>query len=73
MISLLFMLDMLLGKQVCRRYQTYARHSLWISIILLLVAVLLVPVFNRFWMEVFHPLVFDNELWRTNPQDIPGT
>jgi len=28
------------------------------------------PVFRPFWMDVFHPLLFDNELWRTNRFDI---
>ncbi len=37
-----------------------------------LVAALLVvvPVFRPFWMNVFHPLLFDNQLWRTNRFDL---
>jgi uncharacterized membrane protein len=32
--------------------------------------VVVLPFFKTFWMEVFHPLLFDNELWRTNPKDL---
>lgn len=38
-----------------------------------LLMLLLLPgllVFRSFWMEVFHPLVFDNELWRNTRSDV---
>ena len=31
---------------------------------------MLIPFFKSFWMDVFHPLLFDNELWRTNRSDV---
>ncbi|RCU49609.1 DUF1461 domain-containing protein [Corallincola luteus] len=30
---------------------------------------LLIPVFNPFWKEVFHPLLFDNLMWKNNRAD----
>lgn len=69
-ITLLFMIDLWLSPNAAQRYHRYARHSLFISTGLLLTALLITPFFNVFWMQVFHPLLFDNELWRTNPKDI---
>lgn len=31
---------------------------------------LVLPFFKTFWVEVFHPLLFDNELWRNTRRDI---
>ncbi|GAA5214727.1 DUF1461 domain-containing protein [Corallincola platygyrae] len=30
---------------------------------------LVIPVFNTFWKEVFHPLIFDNLMWKNNRAD----
>lgn len=52
------------------RYHQYVRHSLWLSLGLLLVCLLIMPFFQYFWMQIFHPLLFNNELWRTDRADI---
>jgi hypothetical protein len=31
--------------------------------------VVVLPFFTSFWREVFHPLLFDNDLWRNTPAD----
>lgn len=51
-------------------YRRYWRFSIGWLLVLLLLMLALTPVFNYFWMEIFHPLLFDNELWRTNPEDV---
>lgn len=38
------------------------------AIILSLLVVL--PFFSSFWKDFFHPLLFDNELWKNNPSDL---
>lgn len=68
-ISLLFVLDLTKHRQLAD-YRHYATGSLALVIGLLLVMLAISPFFNFFWMEIFHPLVFDNELWRTDPGDI---
>lgn len=52
------------------RYQQYVRHSLRLSLGLLLVCLLIMPFFQYFWMHIFHPLLFNNQLWRTDRSDI---
>lgn len=69
-ITLLFIIDGLVSKNARKQYHHFAKHSLFISMALLLASLLLIPFFKDFWMNVFHPLLFDNELWRTNPRDI---
>jgi uncharacterized membrane protein len=32
--------------------------------------ILILPFFTRFWVEIFHPLLFDNDLWKNNPLDV---
>lgn len=70
LISFVFLLDYLLAKNGCKNYDNYARHALFISLGLLLAALLMSPFFNSFWLKVFHPLLFDNDLWRTNSRDV---
>jgi hypothetical protein len=48
---------------------TAARAAL-VNIAVVATVLVVVPVFRPFWMEVFHPLLFDNELWRTNRFDL---
>lgn len=68
-ITVLFILDLLINKQVCR-YRRYAIHSRNLMLGLLVLMLAISPFFRFFWMEIFHPLVFSNELWRTDPNDI---
>jgi hypothetical protein len=44
------------------------RVALW-NLYLLAGLLLVVPFFTPFWKEVFHPLLFDNELWKNNRAD----
>lgn len=69
LIAAVFVLDLLFNKQV-QRYQNYAVISRNLMLGLLALMLVISPFFRFFWMEVFHPLVFSNELWRTDPQDI---
>jgi uncharacterized membrane protein len=39
-----------------------------VSVVVSLLIVL--PFFNWFWIDVFHPLLFDNELWKNNMRDV---
>lgn len=65
----IFLLDLWLSKRLSR-YQHYAVISRNILLALLVLMLAISPFFRFFWMQVFHPLVFSNELWRTDPQDI---
>lgn len=40
------------------------------ALLLLLLGTLILPVFGVFWEKVFHPLLFDNDLWRTHPGEV---
>jgi uncharacterized membrane protein len=46
------------------------RRFAWANIAIVCTCVVVLPFFRDFWNEVFHPLLFDNELWRTDPRDI---
>lgn len=70
LLTLFFIFDYRRGSQAGLRYRRYTRNSLLISVALMLCALLLIPFFKVFWMNVFHPLLFDNELWRTNRSDV---
>lgn len=70
LISLGFLADLAWRASTRQHWHQYARSALFISAGLLVTALLIAPFFSTFWMEVFHPLLFDNELWRTNPRDI---
>lgn len=72
LISILFVLDLIFTRMGSRvqRYQTYAVISRNLMLGLLVLMLVISPFFRFFWMEVFHPLVFNNQLWRTDPLDI---
>lgn len=70
LVSLIFLLDYSLVKKGRVSYVDYARNALFISLGMLVTALLIAPFFNVFWMNVFHPLLFDNDLWRTNETDV---
>jgi len=40
------------------------------ALLILLASSLLLPVFGPFWQKVFHPLMFDNDLWLTRPGEV---
>lgn len=70
LLTVVFMADYFLQRGARRYYAGYARNALFISLSLLLLTLLIAPFFNSFWIKVFHPLLFDNELWRTNSRDV---
>lgn len=70
LLTLFFIVDVCFKPQAGMRYRRYARNSLLISIGLMALALVMIPFFPLFWMNVFHPLLFDNELWRTNRSDV---
>lgn len=72
LISIVFVLDFVFSRRSSRlqRYQTYAVISRNLMLGLLILMLVISPFFRFFWMEVFHPLVFSNQLWRTDPLDI---
>ncbi|MCK5709510.1 MAG: DUF1461 domain-containing protein, partial [Deltaproteobacteria bacterium] len=49
-----------------KRMSRYALINALIIIALLIV----LPFFGTFWRDVFHPLLFDNELWKNNQYDL---
>lgn len=52
------------------RYRGYVQHSLYFSLGLLLICLLIMPFFQYFWLHIFHPLLFNNQLWRIDQSDI---
>lgn len=52
------------------RYRGYVQHSLYFSLGLLLISLLIMPFFQYFWLHIFHPLLFNNQLWRIDQSDI---
>lgn len=40
-----------------------------INLLIILCLLLLIPFFKTFWINIFHPLLFDNNLWRNNYLD----
>nr|CAA6824892.1 MAG: Unknown protein [uncultured Thiotrichaceae bacterium] len=69
-VTFVFLLDYFLVKGGRHAYVRYARNALFISLGLLIAALLIIPFFNSFWIKIFHPLLFDNELWRTTSKDV---
>lgn len=69
LITLVFLIDLAVNKRLSL-YQGYAKNSRNIMLGLLVLMLVISPFFRFFWMNIFHPLVFSNELWRTDPQDI---
>lgn len=49
-----------------KRVSSYALINAVIIICLLIV----LPFFGTFWRDVFHPLLFDNDLWQNNKYDL---
>ena len=48
------------------RLPRYSIYNAFIILALLLV----LPFFGTFWKDVFHPLLFDNDLWKNNRADL---
>jgi uncharacterized membrane protein len=40
-----------------------------VNMIIILSLLLLLPFFKTFWLKIFHPLFFDNDLWKNNYRD----
>lgn len=40
-----------------------------INLVIILSLLLLIPFFRTFWVKIFHPLFFDNNLWKNNYLD----
>jgi len=53
---------------------TYNRKQLsrfaLINSIIILSLLIILPFFGTFWRDVFHPLLFDNELWQNDKFDL---
>jgi len=45
------------------------RYAL-LNIVLLLALLVVMPFFKTFWRDIFHPLMFDNQLWRNTRLDV---
>jgi uncharacterized membrane protein len=41
----------------------------FINMVVILSLIALLPFFKFFWIKIFHPLLFDNDLWRNKPFD----
>ena len=40
-----------------------------VNLVIILSLLVLLPFFKTFWANIFHPLVFDNDLWKNNYLD----
>lgn len=40
------------------------------ALLAMLATTIIIPLFGPFWEEVFHPLLFNNDLWRTRPGEV---
>lgn len=40
-----------------------------IAMLIVAAFVIVLPFFGTFWRDIFHPLLFDNQNWRTNAED----
>lgn len=67
-LAMLFFASLLAAPWVLRSRALPRAARVNVILILLLLPGLL--VFRSLWMEVFHPLVFDNELWRNTRSDV---
>jgi uncharacterized membrane protein len=68
--SLILLADMALRPGWRARYRGYARNNLFASLALLVLMLAIAPFFALFWRDVFHPLLFSNDLWLTFPSDV---
>ena len=41
-----------------------------VNILIICCFFLIIPFFGKFWRDVFHPLIFDNNLWLNNRLDV---
>ena len=46
------------------------RYALINAIVIVAFLALIIPFFGTFWRDVFHPLLFDNDLWMNNRYDL---
>ncbi len=46
-----------------------ARYAL-INAVVIIALLIVVPFFGTFWRDIFHPLLFDNDLWMNNKYDL---
>lgn len=46
-----------------------ARYTL-INAAIILALLIVIPFFGTFWRDIFHPLLFDNDLWKNNRADL---
>jgi uncharacterized membrane protein len=49
--------------------RSFISKSALINMIIILSLLLLLPFFKTFWLKIFHPLLFDNNLWKNNYRD----
>ncbi len=47
-----------------------SRYALVNAIVIIALLALIIPFFGTFWRDVFHPLLFDNDLWMNNKYDL---
>ena len=47
----------------------YISNCALVNMIIILLLLLLLPFFKTFWSKIFHPLLFDNNLWKNNFRD----
>jgi len=40
------------------------------ALVMILATTIIIPLFGPFWEKVFHPLLFNNDLWRTRPGEV---
>ena len=46
-----------------------SRYAL-INAVIIIALLIVVPFFGTFWRDIFHPLLFDNDLWKNNKYDL---
>jgi hypothetical protein len=49
--------------------RSYISKCALVNMIIILSLLLLLPFFKFFWLKIFHPLLFDNNLWKNNYRD----
>lgn len=50
-------------------HQRVARYAGY-NALMILALLLIIPVFRPFWRNIFHALLFDNDLWRNSRQEL---
>lgn len=46
-----------------------SRYAL-INAVIIICLLIVLPFFGTFWRDIFHPLLFDNDLWQNNKYDL---